>query len=83
VIGFPVARASRLLGNGGIDTAGKGNTMTTHNEMTFDQALDCVIEYLGDEADHYEECSPRERRNHIWRAVQVLITKKADPLPRA
>jgi hypothetical protein len=45
----------------------------TIDEMTFDQALDRVIGYLGDEADHFEECSPRERRDHIWLAVKVLM----------
>jgi len=42
--------------------------------MTLDEAIDQVIEYLAhDEERHYEDCSPKERRSHIWRAVKVLM----------
>jgi hypothetical protein len=45
--------------------------------MTVDEAIDRVIDYLTDaEERHYLECSPSERRNHIWRAVMVLMAHR-------
>lgn len=42
--------------------------------MTFDEALDQVIEYLADdEWLNYQGCTRSERRTHIWQAVKVLM----------
>jgi hypothetical protein len=42
--------------------------------MTYDEALNRVINYLADdEFDDYETRPPNERRNHIWCAIAVLI----------
>jgi hypothetical protein len=52
--------------------------------MTFDEALDQVVAYLrDDEKRHFEACSPKERRNHIWQAVKVLMAHQRIRQPEA
>jgi hypothetical protein len=51
------------------------------DEMTFDEALDRVIDYLGDELEDYECSTPQRRRKHIWRAVQVLMRHRGGRAP--
>ena len=53
------------------------------NDLDFNAALDRVIGYLADERDDYEERSPAERRNHIWKAVEVLIRHRAPQLSQS
>ena len=48
------------------------------DDLTFDAALDRVISYLAHEQDDYEESKPARRRNHIWKAVQVLMRHRTE-----
>src|ERR1051325_8324976 len=53
------------------------------DDLTFDAALDRVISYLAHEQDDYDESKPAQRRNHIWRAGQVLMRPRSEaPSPQ-
>jgi hypothetical protein len=63
-------------GRTGEQPSTKGEQMMRKNEMTFDEALCRVIEYMReDELKHYECCAPEERGDHIWMAIETLMKR--------